>query len=228
MPRFFADVTGGAALISGRDVKHIIGPLRKRSGDELLIREGTEGFKAKITGITKNEISLEIIEKQVLYDRGKAKVHLGLSLIDLREMDDAIRFTAELGVESICPVVAERSNIRAVSQAKLKRWEDIIMEAAKQTQQRTLPILGTVSSLTEFVRLSEQRFGNRYYASMEGAMDILKIKDEEICFLIGPEGGFTEHETELFNKCGYTPVNMGKTTLRTLAAAVAAASILCI
>jgi 16S rRNA (uracil1498-N3)-methyltransferase len=228
MPRFFADVTGSAALISGRDVKHITGPLRKRSGDEILIREGVQGFKAKITGITKNEINLEIIEKQVLCNRGKARVHLGISLIDIREMDDAIRFTAELGVESICPVIAGRSNIRAISQARLKRWEDIIMESVKQSQRRTFPRLESITALPEFVRLSESRFTRRYFASMEGETGILDIRDEEMCFLIGPEGGFTEHEFMLFNKCGYTPVNMGRTTLRTLAAAVAAASILCI
>jgi 16S rRNA (uracil1498-N3)-methyltransferase len=227
MPRFFADISGSTATISGRDVKHITGPLRKRSGDEILIRDGKEGFKAKITGITKNEISLEIIERQMLCNRGNTRLHLGISLIDIREMDDAIRLTAELGVESICPVIAERSNIRAISQAKLIRWEDIIKEALKQSQRRTLPILGSPLTLREFAK-SSLRFRNRYYASIDGDTGILKIKDEEICFLIGPEGGFTDNETGLLKECGYTPVNMGKTTLRTLAAAVAAASILCI
>ena len=227
MPRFFAGISGSTATISGRDVKHITGPLRKRSGDEILIRNGTEGFRAKITGITKNEISLEIIERQVLFNRGNTRLHLGISLIDFREMDDAIRFTAELGVESICPVIAERSNVRAISQARLKRWEDIIREALKQSQRRTLPILEAPVTLPEFTK-SSLRFRNRYYASIDGDMGIMNIKDEEICFLIGPEGGFTENETGLLKECGYLPVNMGKTTLRTLAAAVAAASILCI
>ena len=227
MPRFFADISGSTATISGRDVKHITGPLRKRSGDEILIRNGTEGFKAKITSITKNEISLEIIESQVLCNRGNTRLNLGISLIDIREMDDAIRFTAELGVESICPVIAERSNIRSISQAKLTRWEDIIKEALKQSQRRTLPILESPVTLPEFTK-SSLSFRNRYYASIDGDTSILKIKDEEICFLIGPEGGFTDNETGLFKECGYIPVNMGKTTLRTLAAAIAAASILCI
>ena len=227
MPRFFADILGSTATISGRDVKHITGPLRKRSGDEILIRDGTEGFRAKITGITKNEISLEIIESQVLFDRGNTRLYLGISLIDIREMDDAIRFTAELGVESICPVIAERSNIRSISQAKLTRWEDIIKETLKQSQRRTLPILESPVTLPEFTK-SSLSFRNRYYASIDGDTSILKIKDEEICFLIGPEGGYTDNETGLFKECGYIPVNMGKTTLRTLAAAIAAASILCI
>jgi 16S rRNA (uracil1498-N3)-methyltransferase len=227
MPRFSADVSGPTATISGRDVKHITGPLRKRSGDEILIRDGTQGFRAKITGITKNEIILEIIERQVLCNRGNILLHLGISLVDIREMDDAIRLTAELGVESICPVIAERSNVRAISQAKLKRWEDIIRETLKQTQRRTLPVLESPVALPEFAK-SSLMFRNRYYASIDGDMGIMNIKDEEMCFLIGPEGGFTEKETGLLNECGYTPVNMGKTTLRTLAAAVAAASILCI
>jgi 16S rRNA (uracil1498-N3)-methyltransferase len=228
MPRFFAQISGDEALISGRDAMHIAGPLRKRPGDEILIRQGTDGFRARITGITKNEIRLEVTEKDELSDRGKARVHLGISLIDIREMDDAIRFTAELGVSSICPLVAERSNIRAVSQAKQNRWGDIIKEAVKQSQRRTVPVLEPPIKLPEFVKSAGIRFMNRYYASMAGSKGMLEIKDEEVCFAIGPEGGFTVQETALFDKCGFTPVNMGKTTLRTLAAAVAAASILCI
>jgi 16S rRNA (uracil1498-N3)-methyltransferase len=227
MPRFFADISGSTATISGKDVKHITGPLRKRPGDEILIREGAQGFRARITGIAKNEIRLEIMESQVLCNRGNARLHLGISLIDSREMDDAIRFTAELGVESISPVVAERSNLRAISQARLKRWEDIIREALKQSQRMTFPVLEPPATLPGFVR-SSLVFRNRYYASIDGDMGILKIRDEEICFLIGPEGGLTENETGLLRESGYIPVNMGRTTLRTLAAAVAAASILCI
>ncbi len=228
MPRFFAELSGKEALISGKDARHIAGPLRMRPGDEILIRQGTEGFRAIIKGITRDEIILDVTGKDVLSDRGKSLLHLGISLIDIREMDDAVRLTTELGVASICPVIAERSNIRAVSEAKLKRWEDIINEAVKQSQRRTIPILEPPVKLPEFIKWAGARFMKRYYASMTGSKGILDINDEELCFVIGPEGGFTEKETGLFDECGYAPVNMGKTTLRTLAAAVAAASILCI
>jgi len=228
MPRFFARISGDEALISDKDAMHIAGPLRKRPGDEILIRQGTDGFRARITGMSKNEIRLEVVEKDELCDRGRARLHLGISLIDIREMDDAIRLAAELGASSICPLVAERSNIRAVSQAKLKRWEDIIKEAVKQSQRRTVPVLEPPVKLPEFVKSAVSRYMYRYYASMDGTKGILDIKDEEMCFAVGPEGGFTEQETGLFYKSDFIPVNMGKTTLRTLAAAVAAASILCI
>jgi 16S rRNA (uracil1498-N3)-methyltransferase len=228
MPRFFAEVSEKEALISGKDARHIAGPLRRRPGDEILIRQGTEGFRAIITGITRDEIVLDVTGKDELSDRGKARLHLGISLIDIREMDDAVRLTAELGVSSICPVIAERSNIRAVSEAKLKRWEDIIKEAVKQSQRRTIPVLEPPVKLPEFIKSDGAGLMKRYYASMAGSKGILDIKDEELCFVIGPEGGFTQQETGLFAKHGYTPVNMGRTTLRTLAAAAAAASILCI
>ncbi len=228
MPRFFAEVSGKEALISGKDARHIAGPLRRRPGDEILIRQGRQGFRAIITSITRDEIILDVTGKDELSDRGKALLHLGISLIDIREMDDAVRLTAELGVANICPVIAERSNIRAVSEAKLKRWEDIIKEAVKQSQRRTIPMLEPPVKLYEFIKSAGARFMNRYYASMSGTKGILDIRDEELCFVIGPEGGFTEQESELFDKYGYTPVSMGKTTLRTLAAAAAAASILCI
>jgi 16S rRNA (uracil1498-N3)-methyltransferase len=112
MPRFFSDVQGPTALITGKDVNHITGPLRKQIGDELLIRDAGQGFRARITSISKADVSLDIIERQELEDRGSRQLHLAVSIIDLKDMDDLMRLVSELGVASIHPVIAERSNIR--------------------------------------------------------------------------------------------------------------------
>jgi RsmE family RNA methyltransferase len=58
-------------------------------------------------------------------------------------------------------------------------------------------------------------------------MKISEIDADKILLAIGPEGGFTQSEKAALEGLSFIPVNMGKTTLRTVAAAAAAAAVLC-
>jgi len=227
MPRFFAQIEDGKARITGRDLSHIAGALRKRMGDELDIRQGSKGFRARITDITSHEITLEIIEEQKLADRGIMRLHLAVSLIDLKEMDDMVRLTSELGVAGIHPIIAEHSNVRAVTQARIDRWNEIIKEALKQSQAGSIPEINQPIGINEFVRIAQINWAQRYYAQMGAPCCITEIPLNEACIIIGPEGGFTIKEIKTMDSLGFVPVGMGNTVLRTFAAAVAAASVLC-
>jgi 16S rRNA (uracil1498-N3)-methyltransferase len=227
MPRFFAEIEDGKARISGRDISHIAGALRKRRGDELDIRHGSKGFRARITDINPNEIALDIIEEQQLADRGVMRLHLAVSLIDLKEMDDMVRLVSELGVACIHPIIAEHSNVRAVTQARIDRWSEIIKEALKQTQAGSIPEITQPIGIAAFIKMAQINWTQRYYAQMDSPLSIADISVDEACVIIGPEGGFTSHEVEEMNSHGFKPVGMGNTVLRTFAAAVVAASILC-
>ena len=45
-----------------------------------------------------------------------------------------------------------------------------------------------------------------------------------VCAVIGPEGGFTDQEAELFRKAGFIPFSLGRSVLRIETACVALAS----
>jgi len=49
--------------------------------------------------------------------------------------------------------------------------------------------------------------------------------DGEIVLAIGPEGGWTEEESELFQKAGWISASLGTTILRAETAAIAATAI---
>ena len=77
MPRFFAEVDGQRALIRGADAQHISGPLRIRLGEDLPIRDGDKGYLARVIGVSRQQVELEILDEQVLADRGPRTVRLG-------------------------------------------------------------------------------------------------------------------------------------------------------
>jgi len=55
-------------------------------------------------------------------------------------------------------------------------------------------------------------------------MDKNKVK--EVCFIIGPEGGFDDSEAIKIKSLGFLPVSLGDTILRVETAAIAVASTL--
>jgi 16S rRNA (uracil1498-N3)-methyltransferase len=228
MPRFFAEITRfPIAIIVGRGaVRHITGPLRKRRGDEVAIRVGNQGFQARISSIGSEEILLDIIVEEALQDRSTARVHLAMCLFDLKDLDDAIRCTSELGVSSICPVISSRSNIRSITEARFARWQAIILEAVKQCDRMTTPIIHRPVSLDTFICEASTLWGTRLVAYKEAQHSILEYRGNDCCILIGPEGGFSSEELRAITQGGFIPVRLGNTILRSTTAAICAISIL--
>jgi 16S rRNA (uracil1498-N3)-methyltransferase len=228
MPRFFAEITSYplAVIDDMASIRHISGPLRKKMGDEIDIRDELNGYKARISSIEHHRIVLEIITAQDLFDRCEAKLHLAMSLIDIKDMDDTIRFAAELGVSDIYPIISTRSNIRSISDARYKRWQTLVLEAVKQSGRKSIPLVHMTESLEELVHSSSRHWEYRLVA-FQGARDsISTYKKTDIGILVGPEGGFTSLESDMILQEGFIPVNLGNTTLRAVTAAITALSVL--
>lgn len=227
MPRFFAEICDARqAVIRGKDAGHILGPLRKQPGDTLRIRDAHNGYTARILSLNAREIRLEILERYDLYDRSRRIIHLGVALIPPADMDDIIRFATELGVADIQPVICARSNIRRIHDARQRRWEEIILEAVKQCERRSIPSVKPTLDLDTFAAAAREGWPTRLVALPDAAEGLEDIDTPETGILIGPEGGLAPHEIERLLANGFRPVHMGRTTLRAVTAAMAAAAIL--
>ncbi|MFY9397486.1 MAG: RsmE family RNA methyltransferase [Desulfomonilia bacterium] len=229
MPRFFAEVNpNGEAFITGRDVHHIHRTLRRRVGDELPIRDNEQGYLARITRVSPERIDLQVLSRQELSDRGGRRVRLGMALIDLKDMDDLIRTVTELGVAEVHPVICARSNVRDIGIKRLQRWRQIVLEAIKQCERRSIPQMLEPLVLEEFLNRTAPGWPCRLVASLSAETPISECREADTGILIGPEGGFSDAEMERILDAGFTPVSMGKTVLRACTAAIAAASVLAV
>ena len=228
MPRFFAEMIDfpSAAIEDASSVRHITGSLRRRRGDEVAGRVGTRGYRARITSIHAGKIMLEIIAEDVLRDRCSRTVHLGLSLVDLKDFEDVLRPVTELGVADIHPVISQRSSVRSVTAARFTRWQSIIMEAVKQCERKTIPVIHEPADLPTLVRARFQAWGRKLFAHCDGERTLAAGDDRDVGIIIGPEGGFTDQEVLLMESEGFAAAGMGLTTLRTVTAAIAAVGIL--
>ena len=227
MPRFFAEIIDSThAAITGKDAGHIKGPLRKRVGDTLSIRDGYIGYEARISSMQAEKIFLEILSTRELSERGPAKVHLGMSIIDLKDMDPIFRAVTELGVADIYPVIAERSNVRIISDNRLQRWINIIEEAVKQCERRNIPTIHKPQPLIQCIHTVAVTWPAKLVASQDSDRSLNDLKGDDIGIFIGPEGGFTRHEMEEMLRSGCTPVSMGRTVMRSVTAAITSVGIL--
>jgi 16S rRNA (uracil1498-N3)-methyltransferase len=227
MPRFFAEIIDtGRAVITGKDARHIQGPLRKKTGDELFIRDHSMGYAARISTISSQKVELEILYPQELFERAAVRVYLGMSLIDLKDMDQIIRVVTELGVSEIYPLIAERSNMRAVSNRRIERWKSIIKEAVKQCERRVVPCIHEPVPLIQFIWKPPVSWKRRLVASLNSDECIYDFRGDDAGILIGPEGGFTSSEMETICTQGFIPVNMGGSILRSITASITAVGVL--
>ncbi|MGB2823365.1 MAG: RsmE family RNA methyltransferase, partial [Phycisphaerae bacterium] len=113
--------------------------------------------------------------------------------------------------------------------AKRQRWLGHCIAAAKQSGLNWLPAILDGVPLGDF--LTNVLTGPAGYVGVVGVVDggsrpIREVlarapAGREICLLIGPEGGLTRAELADIVEAGFTPVRLGRTTLRVETAAVA-------
>lgn len=223
-------ISNQEAIITGSDYRHIVKVLRLKPGQELvLFDESSFEHIGKIIEINKKEIKVRIINST------KAMSKSGVSLILLHgipkgnKMDFIIEKATELGVDSIVPVVTERSQVRETNKAS--RWKRIAIEASKQCGRATIPKIHDVIRF-EDAEIYSRNSGLRlifYEHSRIKLSDYIKNVSQpptNVIIVIGPEGGFSEYEINLAMEWGFSPVGLGPRTLRTETAAIVAVALI--
>ncbi len=221
----------GETRIVGEKARYLSTVLRCREGDELLLFDGrAASYRAKIIGITKREVSVEILGVA----RADTESPVGLSLIQglLKgdKMDLVIQKTTELGVREIIPAATARSQFSDTR--RVPRWRKIAEEAAQQCGRTTVPHVRDTLPFDELFSSSgiHTKCHGLLFWEEEGtgfheALEEVKGKGP-LSIAVGPEGGFTREEAALAESAGLVITSMGRRILRAETAAIAAAAIL--
>lgn len=139
----------------------------------------------------------------------------------------------ELGVTRIVPVETAHSVTvaeRDAGQAKSHRWPDVILRAARQCRRAMLPELLPVHTFAEALSLAAEAELALMLYEGEGGWSLGealgKLRPQRVALLVGPEGGFADHEVDAARALGIVPVSLGPRILRTETAAIAGAALL--
>ena len=227
--RWIADeVSGDRASLIGEHARHLVRVLRARVGQQFDIAAGPSVRSGRITSIVDDRVEFSLGEE--ISAATTARIALLLAVFKFDRMEWAIEKCTELGVSSIVPVIAKRTDahLAAASAKRAERWRRIALQASEQSRRASPPEIATPAKLHEVTKLnSGLRIVLAELEQKTQLRDVLQTPPpgNEIALAIGPEGGWTDDELQWFRREGWIPASLGLTILRAETAAIAATAI---
>lgn len=236
MHQFFVspeDINRNFIVIKGKEAKHAFSVRRLRTGDKVLVFNGTgKQYLGIVQSIRGKEGKIKII-KTIVREEPKIKITLAQAIPKKAKFDDIVDKATQLGVTRIIPLLSERTIVKVKTkkqEEKIKRWQQIALEAAKQCGCLYLPEVERIRNFSDLIRKSSSFDLAMIACCQAGSVYIKNIlrnkKPKNIIIFIGPEGDFTQKEVETAQKNGCQAISLGKRVLRCDTAACAILSIL--
>ena len=235
---FLADVSNEEVTIGGGDAHHLAYSLRARRGDKITAVDAAGNCAViELIDFDRDTIKARRISelRRVVADR---KIILADCLPKQNRFDTIIEKATELGVDRIEPLISDRTIARpngVREKSKLERWSRIAKEAASQCARDTIPEIGNIRELADWLKeispLDEDTLllfcweSERETTAREVLREYKNSDGGKIIVLIGPEGGFSEREVRDIKAAGGVSVTLGKTVLKTDTAAIVALAV---
>ena len=221
------------AAIEGSEVRHIKNVLRLKPGDKIRVFDG-EGFEydASIHRFFADRVEIKITRKFPGTKESPVQIGVAQALLKERKMDRLLRHLCELGVTRWIPFISERSVSRPGERrlsARAQRWNKIVQESCKQCRRSKLPeIIKTLTFEDVLGCGSSCDLQIVFYENESATLKSLlphHPAPRDILLILGPEGGFSDHEIEKARAAGCVVAGLGSRILRAETAAIAACTL---
>ncbi|OGR21136.1 MAG: rRNA methyltransferase [Desulfobacula sp. RIFOXYA12_FULL_46_16] len=231
LPEIFQAPSKGT--ISGQDARHMVKVLRLKKGAALEISNGRgKDFSARIAAASVDRVELEIIEE--LSSAMESSVHITLcsGMLKDNKMDLVIKYATQLGIREWIPFFSERSIPSPDAkrmEKRVERWESIARESLKQCRRSRLPeIRRPLDFETVLTLTGSSDIKLAFWEKASARLAALQRQDDagRIFILIGPEGGFSDHEIELAQQKGFVSWSLGPRILRAETASIASCTLI--
>jgi len=231
--RLFVDAPLEAATLAlDADQAHYLGRvLRCRAGEAIVVfnARGSER-SAVIDSLGKSRPSITLGPAVAPLPEPATPILLLQALVKSDAMDLIVQKATELGVDTIYATRTEFGVVRLDaerSERRLGHWRRIAASACEQSGRHRPPRLHVFASLDEAIDAVPG--GYEKTAFDVGAREPLAPRgtpapdgSSGLCLAVGPEGGFSPDEIELFKARGFGVRSLGPRTLRAETAAIAA------
>ena len=243
MELFYAyEVSGGVCYLDAEESGHCVRVLRHRAGDPIDVIDGLGTlYHCSLVDDTPKGAQAQVLSTVPGF--GAHPYHLTLGCCPTKNNDRFEWFVekaTELGVDDLVPLIGERSERRVY---KTERAQRIALSATKQSLKARIPAIWEPLSVKSFLEMAHQGDGEVVPGGDRASLKLIAYCFEDdstprvsirealagftgtdVTVLIGPEGDFSPEEARLALSCGYVPVHLGASRLRTETAAVTAAA----
>ncbi|MGA3317907.1 MAG: RsmE family RNA methyltransferase [Candidatus Korobacteraceae bacterium] len=249
--RWIADeFSGDRAALTGAHAAHLSRTLRARVGQQFEVACGEHLRRATVSSVEDERVEFTLGEEVTA--REAVPITLLLAVFKFDRMEWAIEKCTELNVTTIVPVIARRTekHLALAANKRVERWRRIAREAAEQSRRIAPPEIADPVKLKEALAnfhdstiiphadsgLSRGTCGHadcdlRIVLAETGPeatlSEVLRARDNvtSLALAIGPEGGWTTEDLQLFKLSQWLAASLGDTILRAETAAISAVAI---
>lgn len=229
-PFFLVDSlpTAGPFLLDGPEGRHASVVRRMRIGEHLVLTAGDGRLAlASVTGVSKGSVEV-LVEHPTAVPRPAVRVTLVQALPKGERSELAVDLATEAGIDAFVPWAASRCVARWTPAEKAakgrQRWQAVAREAAKQSRRAVVPSVAPLASTADVVELIAGSAG-ALVLHEAGSAPITAAElpaAGSLLIVVGPEGGISPQEIEVFRAAGAQVVRLGPEVLRTSTAAAVA------
>ncbi len=238
MRRFFSDINLqnlSVEITSPEEIHHIRTVLRLNKGDAICLfnKNGDEAY-ATLMSVTSQKVCARVDRFLPANPRTVPGIILACAIPKKTKFELIVEKTTEIGVTDIIPIITQRTEIRLNDDRagkKLFRYEKIAVNAAKQSQRNTVPVIHPCQTFRDAVnRIAGAGvcvipwLGEDKKPLPEVLMSCRP--DTSVMVFIGPEGDFTPGEVKEAVEAGAIPVSLGKNVLKVDTAALVSVALI--
>lgn len=239
LPRFLAsaiDDAARSAILDADEAHHLAHVMRLAVGDEIAVFDGRgREFRARVDRVGRGGATVTLLDAIRPAPEPAVAITLALALLKGDKLDGVVRDAVMMGAAAVQPLVSEHTIAgkgRADAAHRLgDRWRKIAIASAKQCRRAVVPSIGAPAAFDDYVAAerSEARL-----LLVEPVADVpaaalpalVGAPPSSAALLIGPEGGWSRGEVDRAVHAGWTPIVLGRRTLRADAMAVVAIGVL--
>jgi 16S rRNA (uracil1498-N3)-methyltransferase len=212
--------------MEGEAAHHLGRVLRAQRGQLYELSDGERVWLGRIDNVGRDRVEFALIEELPAH-QPSLDVTLLLSVVKFDMFEWAIEKATELGVTTIVPLAAARSEkaLLVAAAKRAERWKRILLEASQQSRRLRVPVLGEVAK-PESAFVSHKQGLRVMLSERSDAKPNRKVfegqRTMKATLAIGPEGGWTDAEFEAARSSGFLEASLGNLILRTETAVVTA------
>jgi 16S rRNA (uracil1498-N3)-methyltransferase len=199
--------------------------MRLKPGDRVVLFNGRGGeYPARITTLDRRHACCEPESFEPVDRELACRIHIVQAANRSEKIETVLQKCTELGAASFQVCVSERAAFRLDAgkrDARLQRWQRIIVEAAEQSGRTAIPEVQWRHELAAALPV-----GAAYALHPEAAEPWTEVRDKlamqrDVTLAVGPEGGWSVADLTRLSDLGFQPLRFGPRVLRTETAAPA-------
>jgi 16S rRNA (uracil1498-N3)-methyltransferase len=228
-----------ALSLARAEAHHACHVLRLQKGHRIAVFDGRgREITAEIVSLERDRIQLRKLD-EARTPPLRCRITLAQAIPKGKNMDLIVQKAVEIGASEIAPLLSDRTIISVRDEAavqKQQKWQQIAIEAAKQSGQNWLPHVHPPKKPRDFFASAPPHDLQLIGSLQSDAVHLKKVlaeyqseygrRPESVLMCVGPEGDFTPAELSLARSHGCRPITLGPIILRVETAAIYCLSIL--